>query len=77
MRSNSKLTIAKEKPMTTETPTRAPRKPRRNFEAELKDVQKFCQISIEIMEELELNSDVMKGQVIALKAVQARLTVKA
>lgn len=65
--------------MTTE---KKPRKPRRNFERELTDVKRYCEISIELMEAIQITStpalpgailDHIQGQVSALKAVLARL----
>lgn len=49
---------------------------RRNYERELLDLQRYAQISIEVMNALDLNSDFMKGQIAALNAVLKRLEVK-
>lgn len=49
---------------------------RRNYERELLDLQRYAQISVEVMQAIDLNNDFMKGQIAALNAVLKRLEGK-
>lgn len=52
------------------------RRVRRNYERELHDLQRYAQISLEIMNAMDTNNDFMKGQIAALNAVLKRLEGK-
>ena len=64
--------------MATET-TKKPRSKRRNFEKELTDLRRYCEISIDLMtgvkESLTVGpaQDHMAGQIAAIKAVLAKM----
>ena len=68
--------------MATE-PTKKPRAKRRNFEKELTDLRRYCEISIDLMtvvkESLPVGpvQDHMVGQIAAIKAVLAKMEAAA
>lgn len=57
------------------TPERK-RRVRRNYERELFDLQRYAQVSVEVITALAIDNDFMKGQLAALNAVLKRLEGK-
>ena len=54
-----------------------PRAKRRNFERELTDLQRYCEISIEVLQSIaNPSNEYMDGQIAALRAVLQRLEAK-
>lgn len=52
------------------------RRVRRNYEKELSSVETFVRVSIEVIDQLNLESEFMKGQRAALNAVLQRMENK-
>lgn len=60
------------------TVEQAPKKKRtrRNYERELTDLKRYAEVSLEVMQALNMDEPFMKGQIAALNAVLKRLEGK-